>query len=82
LTGSTSSGARGLTPTNPGLEILRAIHHDGPLGLQSNYARANDTAIAFLASTGLITSACADGNPTRQWRLTPFALRVITMEKL
>lgn len=62
--------------------MLEAIYDGGPLGLQSNFARANDMDIAALASRGYITSISADGFPTRQWRLTPKGAFYVNLETM
>lgn len=62
--------------------MLRVIYHDGLIGIQSNYARHQDTLIASLASRGWITSLDADGAATRQWRLTYTGLAKLNMENL
>jgi hypothetical protein len=61
----TLSGIHGPTP----IDVLDAIYHDGPLSLQSDFARSRDKDIAALASVGVITSVL-NGMATRQWRLT------------
>jgi hypothetical protein len=55
-----------MTPT----DVLAEIFNNGPLGLESNFARKHRRAIAALASSGAISSIDLDGNATMQWRIT------------
>jgi hypothetical protein len=56
----------GLTP----IDVLIEIFNNGPLGLESNFARRHRRAIAALASSGAVSSIDLDGNATAQWRIT------------
>lgn len=60
--------------------MLASVYDDGPLSIQSNFARKHDGEIAALASTGLITSLDSNGNATRQWRITPAGMIALTEE--
>lgn len=54
--------------------------YDFPFRIQSDYARYNADAVALAASLGYITVVLADGQPTKEWRVTDegmFQLKLI-----
>jgi len=57
--------------------VLITVYNDGPLSIQSDYARKHDTEIAALASAGYITTLTLACVRTRQWRLTHKGIKAL-----
>lgn len=60
-----------------GMDALREVYYSGGFKTQSNYARANAPAVAFLASLSLITSIDQNRQPSNVWRITAKGLGIL-----